>query len=58
MSWKIIFQNGKQRAQINSLSDKRSIWDWLKYKFRNHAISYSKQNAIERNARENENWPQ
>ena len=37
---------------MNSLSDKRSIWDWLKYKIRNHAIYYSKQKAIERNARE------
>ena len=36
---------------INSLSDKRSLWDWLKYKIRNHAIYYSKQKAIERNAR-------
>ena len=37
---------------INDLSDKRSIWDWLKYKIKNHAISYSKQKATERNARE------
>ena len=37
---------------MNNLSDKRSIWDWLKYKIRNHAIYYSKQKAIERNARE------
>ena len=37
---------------INNLSDKRSIWDWLKYKIRNHAIYYSKQIATERNARE------
>ena len=36
----------------NNLSDKRSIWDWLKYKIRNHAIYDSKQKAIERNARE------
>ena len=36
----------------NNLSDKRSIWDWLKYKIRNHAISYSKQKARERNAKE------
>jgi len=38
----------------NNLSDKRSCWDWLKYKIRNHAISYSKQKAIarERNAKE------
>ena len=34
------------------LSNKRSIWDLLKYKIRNHAISYSKQKATERNARE------
>jgi len=25
---------------INNLSDKPSIWDWLKYKIRSHAISY------------------
>ena len=37
---------------INNLSDKRSIWDWLKCKIRNHAIYYSKQKAIERSARE------
>lgn len=37
---------------ISNLSDKRSNWDWLKYKIRNHAIYYSKQQAIERNARE------
>ena len=36
----------------NNLSDKRSIWDWLKYKIRNHAISYSKQKGRERNAKE------
>ena len=36
----------------NNLSNKRSIWDWLKYKIRNHAISYSKQKARERNAKE------
>ena len=37
---------------INNLSDKRSIWDWLKYKSRNHANYYFKQKATERNARE------
>ena len=37
---------------INNPSDKRTIWDWLKDKIRNHAIYYSKQKAIERNARE------
>ena len=36
----------------NNLSDKRSIWDWLKYKIRNNAISYSKQKERERNAEE------
>ena len=36
----------------NNLSNKRSIWDWLKYKIRNHAISYSKQKARERHARD------
>ena len=37
---------------IDNLSDKRSIWDWLKYKIRKHAIYYSKQKARTRNARE------
>ena len=32
----------------NNLLDNRSIWDWLKYKIRNHAISYSKRNAREK----------
>ena len=38
-----------KRLGVESLSDKRSIWDWLKYNIRNHAISYSKQKAKERN---------
>ena len=37
---------------INNLSGKHSIWDWLKYSIRNHAISYSKQKAKEWNCRE------
>ena len=36
----------------NNLSNKRSIWEWLKYKIRNQAFSYSKQKARERHARE------
>ena len=40
---------GWKRLGLESLSDKRSIWDWLKYNIRNHAISYSKQKAKERN---------
>ena len=36
----------------NDLSDKRSVWDWLKYNIRNHAICYSKQKAKERNKKE------
>ena len=36
----------------NNLTDKRSVWDWLKYNIRNHAISYSKQKAKERNKKE------
>ena len=36
----------------NNLSNKRSIWEWLKYKIRNQAFSYSKQKAKERHARE------
>ena len=39
-------------TRTNNSSDKRSIWDWLKRKIRNHAISYSKEKARERNARE------
>ena len=45
------FPEGKTTCII-SLSDKRSIWDWLKYKIRNYAIYYSKQKARERNAGE------
>ena len=26
----------------NELSDKRAVWDWIKYSIRAHAISYSK----------------
>jgi len=36
----------------NNLSDKRSVWDWLKYNIWDHAISYSKQKAKERNRKE------
>ena len=38
-----------KRLGVESLSDKRSIWDCLKYNIRNHAISYSKQKAKECN---------
>ena len=31
------------------LSDKRSVWDWIKYNIRAHAIFYSKKKAKERN---------
>jgi len=34
------------------LSDRRSIWDWLKYNIRAHTIELSKRNARERNERE------
>ena len=44
--------SGWKTTGINNLSNKRSIWDLLKYKIRNRAISYSKQKATERNARE------
>ena len=30
---------------LNELSDKHSVWDWIKYNIRSHAISYSKQKA-------------
>ena len=39
---------------IESLSDKRCIWDLLKYNIRDHAICYSKQKAKERNRKEKE----
>ena len=36
----------------DNLSDKRCIWDWLKYNIRNHAILFSKTKARERSAME------
>ena len=36
----------------DNLSDKRCIWDWLKYNIRNHAILFSKKKAKERSALE------
>ena len=36
----------------DNLSDKRCIWDWLKYNIRNHAILFSKKKAKERSAME------
>ena len=35
------------------LSDKRNIWDWLKYNIRAHAIQHLKQRAKERIEKEN-----
>ena len=37
----------------NELSDNQSIWDWIKYKVRTHAIQHSKRRAKERNEIEN-----
>ena len=34
----------KQEGEID-LSDKRCVWDWIKYHFRLYAISYSKEKA-------------
>ena len=34
----------KQEGEID-LSDKRCVWDWIKYNIRLHAISYSKEKA-------------
>ena len=34
------------------LSDSRSVWDWIKYNVRAHAINYSKKKATERNEKE------
>ena len=36
----------------DNLSDKRCIWDWLKYNIRKHAILFSKKKAKERSAME------
>ena len=36
----------------DNLSDKRCIWDWLKYNIRKHAILFSKKKARERSAME------
>ena len=30
---------------VNELSDKRAVWDWIKYNIRFHAICYSKNKA-------------
>ena len=37
---------------MNELSDNRSVWDWLKYNIRIHAIDYSKRKAKGKNERE------
>ena len=34
------------------LSDKRYVWDWIKYNIRMPAIRYSKEKAIQRNHKE------
>ena len=36
----------------NDLSNKRSVWDWLKFNIQNHAIFYSKEKAKERRIKE------
>ena len=36
------------------LPDKRSVWDWIKYNIRAHAILHLKNKAKERNERERE----
>ena len=36
----------------SELSDKRGVWDWIKYNIRSHAISYSKDKAKLRNEKE------
>ena len=36
----------------NDLSNKHSVWDWLKSNIRNHAIFYSKEKAKERRIKE------
>ena len=37
---------------VNELSDKRAVWDWIKYNIRVHAISYSKNKAKQRKVEE------
>ena len=34
------------------LSDHRSVWDWIKYNIRAHAINFSKRKSKERNEKE------
>ena len=36
----------------NELSDKRAVWDWIKYNIRAHAICYSKSKAKQRQVEE------
>ena len=38
---------------LNKLTDNRSIWDWIKYNVRVHAIKYSKERAKERKEKGN-----
>jgi len=35
-----------------NLTDNRSIWDWIKYNIRAHAIQYSKRKAMKRKEKE------
>lgn len=35
------------------LSDKRCVWDWIKYNIGMHCISYSREKAKQRNDKEN-----
>ena len=37
---------------MNELSDKRAVWNWIKYNIRVHATSYSKNEAKQRNVEE------
>ena len=42
----------KWKQDGEELSDKRSLWDWIKYNIRMHAIRYSKEKAKQRNENE------
>ena len=40
------------RKDLSQLSDDRSVWEWIKFNIRAHAICHSKRRATQRNERE------
>ena len=44
----------KWKQEGEELSNKRGLWDWIKYNIRMHAIRYSKEKAKQRNEEEKE----